>query len=62
MPPKDCRRLDEERHRLPRWRDSGSDAHHEALPPSPSEPANDLPLSHDELLPEHRVLGQQRRA
>jgi hypothetical protein len=62
MPSEDGGRLDEERHRPPRERDLSGKAHDEALPRRPSGAADQLPLGHDQLLPEHRVLRQQRRA
>ena len=59
MPAEDGRRLDEEQHRPPRWRELGGNGHREPLPWRPSDAADDLPFGDDQLLSEHRVLRQE---
>jgi hypothetical protein len=59
MPSEDGRRLDEEGHRPPGRRESGGDAHDEALPGRPLDAAEHLPFGDDQLLAEHGVLRKQ---
>src|SRR5438067_1403713 len=59
VPAEDRSRLDEQDGRAPRRREARGEAHREALPWCPLDPAHDLPLRDDQLLSEQGVLGDQ---
>jgi hypothetical protein len=62
VPAKDCCRLDEQRGVAPRRRHACCEPHREALPRCPPDPARDLSLRRDELLPKKHVLGDETGA
>jgi len=62
VPAEDGRRLDEQRGVAPRRHQACGEPHRKALPRCPPDPARDLSLRHDELLPKQRVLGDETGA
>jgi hypothetical protein len=52
--------LHQQGRRTPGRREARSQCHHEALPRCPPNSAHELPLGHDELLPEQAILGDER--
>src|SRR5262245_5331571 len=62
VPAEERRRLDQKRGVAPGRRHARDEPHRETLPWGPPDPPRDLPLRHDELLPQQRVLGDEAGA